>query len=343
MDAERSSARSPRSFARGGPAAGRELVAIRCERGAEIARGLGFQEETALAIRALDEHWNGRGYPDGLRGEEIPLLGRIACLAQTVEVFVADQGRRRGARDGPRAERPLVRPVPRRRVRGVAADRPFWAGLTSEDVSSREPSDQVLTADEQLLDRIAEAFAQVIDAKSPFTHRHSEGVAEIAVAIADQMGLNAQTRRQLRRAGLLHDIGKLAIPNTILDKRGSLTDDERFVVEDHPRHTEEILGRVTAFGDLAVLAGAHHERIDGSGYPNARRLTDLTLEMRILAVADVFEAMTADRPYREAMTTEEALDLIGRDAGIRLCAVSVAALEVWVSRAAAEGRIAVTA
>ena len=81
-----------------------------------------------------------------------------------------------------------------------------------------------------------------------------------------------------------------------------------------------------------MLAGAHHERIDGSGYPNARRLTDLTLEMRILAVADVFEAMTAHRPYRDAMTTDEALDLIGRDAGIRLCAVSVAALEVWAGQ-----------
>jgi putative nucleotidyltransferase with HDIG domain len=334
--------RSLASFVRGGgAAAGRQLVAIRCQRGAEIARMLGFHEETALAIRTLDEHWNGHGYPDGLRGERIPMLGRIACLAQTVEVFVADRGLE-GALAMVRERRGRwFDPALVDAFEAVALDRPFWAGLTKEDVSSREPSDRVLTVDEQLLDRIAEAFAQVIDAKSPYTHRHSERVAEIAVAIAEQIGLNAQTRRLLRRAGLLHDIGKLAVPNTILDKRGSLTEDERFVVEDHPGHSQAILGRVAAFGDLAVLAGAHHERIDGSGYPNARRLTDLTLEMRILAVADVFEAMTARRPYRDAMTTEEALDLIGRDAGIRLCAVSVSALEVWADQD--DGRITATA
>lgn len=313
------------------------------ERGAEVARMLGFREETASAIRSLDERWNGRGHPDGLRGEKIPLLGRIACLAQAVEVSVAGRGV-----DGALA---LVRerngrwfdPTLADAFEEVARDRAFWSGLDREDVSSREPSDRTLTAGEQLLDRVAEAFALVIDAKSPYADRHSERVADIAVALAGQMGLNAQTRRLLRRAGLLHDIGMLAIPNPVVDKRGSLTADERYVVEDHPRRSEEILRRVAAFGELAVLAGAHHERIDGSGYPNARRLGDLTLPMRVLAVADVFEAMTAERPYREAMTADEALDVIGREAGVRLCPVSVAALESWIAETGADGRLRLTA
>ena len=108
--AARASALDGDACARGGPRGRRgELVAIRCERGAEIARMLGFHEETAEAIRALDEHWNGRGHPDGLRGEEIPLLARIVCLAQTVDVFVAERGVDAALRDGARAARALVR------------------------------------------------------------------------------------------------------------------------------------------------------------------------------------------------------------------------------------------
>ena len=317
-----------------GPAAGRELVAIRCERGAEIARMLGFREETAAAIRALDEHWSGKGYPDGLRGEQIPLLARIASLAQTTEVFVRERGvadayamaaARRGRWFDPQVVSALE---------AFRGDTSFWSTLDSGDLAALEPGDLVLTADEALLDRISEAFARVIDAKSPYTHHHSERVAEIALAMAEQLGVDPESLRQLRRAALLHDIGKLAIPNTILDKPGALTAAERQTVEEHPRHSEEILRRVQALGSIGSIAGAHHERIDGTGYPRGRRLDDLTLPMRILAVADVFEALTAERPYRDAMTIDEALDILGRDAGLRLCAVCLGALERTVAPAA---------
>jgi HD-GYP domain-containing protein (c-di-GMP phosphodiesterase class II) len=112
-----------------------------------------------------------------------------------------------------------------------------------------------------------------------------------------------------------------------------LTAAERAAVEEHPRHSEEILVRVEAFGAIGTIAGAHHERIDGTGYPRGRRLDELSLPMRVLAVADVFEALTADRPYREAMTVDEALDILRRDAGLRLCAVCVGALEQSVAPA----------
>jgi putative nucleotidyltransferase with HDIG domain len=324
------------TLALAGPSAGRELVAIRCERGAEIARMLGFHEETAVAIRGLDEHWSGKGYPDGLRGEQIPLLARIASLAQTAEVFVRERGidgayAMASARSGRWFDPAVVAAFETFRD-----DTRFWSTLEAGDLASLEPSDLVMTADEQLLDRIAEAFAQVIDAKSPFTHRHSERVTEITLTIAGELGVDAAALRQLRRAALLHDIGKLAIPNTILDKPGSLTAAERATVEEHPRHTEEILGRVEAFSAISAIAGAHHERIDGTGYPHGRRLDELSLPMRVLAVADVYEALTAVRPYRDAMTVEAALDILRRDAGLRLCAVCVGALEQSVAPATRE-------
>ena len=124
----------------------------------------------------------------------------------------------------------------------------------------------MLHADEAQLDNVAEAFGRVIDAKSPFTARHSAGVAAYAVAIAETMGMSADAQRDLRRAGLLHDIGKLAVSSRILDKPGKLTDEEFTAMKAHPAFTLRILERVACFRALAAMAAAHHERLDGSGY-----------------------------------------------------------------------------
>ena len=198
----------------------RKFMEARCDRGAEIARMLFLSEETAMAIRSLDEHWDGRGMPDGLQGEDIPLAARILCLAQTVEVFHAAGGveaardmarRRRGRWFDPRLVDAFMR---------FCDDRDFWTALQAPDVSQWEPVDLALVGDDARLHRIAEAFARVIDAKSPFTAQHSEHVAEIADGIAVVLDFDPVQRRILRRAGLLHDIGKLAISNLILDKPG---------------------------------------------------------------------------------------------------------------------------
>jgi putative nucleotidyltransferase with HDIG domain len=296
----------------------RKLTEARCDRGAEIARMLFMTEPTAAAIRCLDEHWDGRGVPDGLRGEEIPLAARILCLAQTVEVF--------HFRGGVRAARRMVR---RRRGRWFdpnlvdaflrfSGEREFWATLEAPDVSKWEPADHALAGDEDRLDGIAEAFARVIDAKSPFTARHSARVAEIADGIAAVLGFDAEQRRTLRRAALLHDIGKLAISNRILDKPGKLTDEEFRVIQSHPVHSLSILQRAPCFAELADLAANHHEKLDGSGYPRSLTAEALDLPMRVLAVADIYEALTAERPYRSPMPPADALAIIDRDIPDRL-------------------------
>ncbi len=291
----------------------RKFMEARCDRGAEIARMLFLSEQAAGAIRSLDEHWDGRGMPDGLRGEEIPLAARILCLAQTVEVFHAAGGleaarrvakRRRGRWFDPGLVDAFLR---------FCGDRDFWGALESPDVSEWEPPDLALAGDDERLDRIAQAFARVIDAKSPFTARHSERVAEIADGIGAALGFDPMARRILLRAGLLHDIGKLAVSNHILDKPGKLTDEEFRAIKTHPVHTLRILGRAPCFAELADLAANHHEKLDGSGYPRSLQADDLDLPMRVLAVADIYEALTADRPYRPPLPPEEALGIIGRD------------------------------
>ena len=310
----------------------RKLMEARCDRGAEIARMLYLSEETAAAIRSLDEHWDGRGQPDGLAGEEIPLLARILCLAQSVEIFHAAGGvkaargvarRRRGRWFDPALVDAFLR---------ICRDRAFWGSLGDPDVSHWEPSDLVLRADDERIDRIAEAFARVIDAKSPFTASHSVRVAEIAVGLGGVLGFDAVVQRDLRRAGLLHDIGKLAISNRILDKPGKLTDAEFATIKEHPAYSLRILQRAPCFAPLADLAANHHERIDGTGYPRGLGGEALDMPVRVLAVADVFEALTADRPYRGPLPVEKALDIVSWEVPGRLDRAAFSALEAWLGR-----------
>jgi putative nucleotidyltransferase with HDIG domain len=214
-------------------------------------------------------------------------------------------------------------------------DRAFWASLTNADVNALEPIDRVQRADDARLDRVAEAFAGIVDAKSPFTARHSAGVAAIAEGVAGTMGLDAATRRLLRRAALLHDVGKLGVSNRILDKPGKLTEEEWAAVRRHPQLSEAILSPVPALADVARLAVEHHERLDGSGYPYGLVAHQLDVPSRVLQVADVAEALSARRPYREAMDVDAVLRVMGREAGSRLDAVAFGALEAWLPRAGA--------
>ncbi|MFN2316234.1 MAG: HD domain-containing phosphohydrolase [Gemmatimonadales bacterium] len=301
---------------------GRELIAIRCERGADIALMLGLPHGTAEAIRSLDEHWDGGGHAAGLAGQQIPLLGRILCLSQTMEVFVREQGlasayevieRRAGSWFDPELVEGLV---------GFRNDRAFWTEALTDDVRAalepHEPEDRVLHADEARLDRVAEAFARVIDAKSPFTFRHSERVALVAVRIGEVLGFDAAARTELRRAALLHDIGKLGVSNMILDKNGPLDDTEWDAMRAHTRFTLAILNRVAPFRGFAEMAASHHERLDGKGYHRGVGAEFLGTAARALAVADVCEALSASRPYREALPWDEVMRIIGKGRGSAL-------------------------
>ncbi len=318
-------------FAVRGQEASRDLIRIRCERGAEITRLMGFPEETAQAIRSLDEHWDGKGRPDGLRGEQIPLLARICGLAQTAEVFLTDRG--------PAAAEEVVRlrsgrwfdPALVEALLAEAREDGLWEDLSGKDpwreVSRLEPDDRALKATPERVDLVARAFAEIIDAKSPFTYRHSEGVARVAVAMAGRAGLGPEGTRDLMRASLLHDIGKLGISNRILDKPGRLTDEEYEEIKRHPRLAYEILSRVGPFRPIAETAANHHEKLDGSGYPRGITAEHLDLPSRILAVADIYDALSAERPYHKALPQEKVLGILREESSTRLDPECVAILE----------------
>lgn len=321
---------------RSGPVA---LTQVRCERGADIALQMGFSHATAAAIRALDERWDGRGHPYRLQGEAIPLLARILGLAQSVAVFFQEGGpraaramlaERRGAWFDPRVVAAFE---------AVCARAGFWEALEDPGLPARvaglEPGERVLAADDDRLDRVAEAFARVIDAKSPWTYRHSERVRQLALGaaahVAEPLELTPARRRRLSRAALLHDIGKLGVSNLVLDKPGRLTPEEFAAIRRHPAYGERILSQVGPFRELAPLAAGHHERMDGAGYHRGVPAGELDFEVRLLAVADQFEALTAARPYRDGLAPEAALSLLHESAGAGVDGKALAALEAFLA------------
>jgi putative nucleotidyltransferase with HDIG domain len=315
-----------------GPQGARDVVLTRCERGADIARMLGLHDDTVQAIRALDEHWDGAGQPYSLKGEQIPLVARILGLAQTVEVFFTTYGVESTfdmaiARTGSWFDPNLVRAF-----LALRSDHEFWRRLAEDDSASQiaqvEPTDRIVVADEDRLDRVAEAFALVIDAKSPWTFQHSRGVAATSVAIAEVIGYPDEQIREIRRAALLHDIGKLGVSSLILDKPGRLTDAEFQVMRQHPTATREILSRTGCFKHLANAAASHHERLDGTGYDLGLSRSELPMLTRVLCASDVCDALRASRPYRAGMPTERVLEIMGREVGTGIDATCFEALQI---------------
>lgn len=297
----------------------RDLIETRCHRGADIARGLRFSEAVARGIQHLDEHWDGGGLPEGRVGETISLYARVALLAQAVDVFHSDGGRDAALGEARRRAGSWFDPQLVEALEAAAADEGFWSGLASptlpDALMMMEPVQTRLTLDDDWLDDIAAGFGRVIDAKSPYTSGHSTRVAAYADALGEVLGVAPERRRWLRRAALLHDVGKLGVSSTILEKPSRLESAEWSAMQGHAEKTREILSRIGAFDELARVSSAHHEKLDGTGYPLGLRDFQISLETRIITACDFFDALTADRPYRAALPTTKALDIMRGEVG----------------------------
>lgn len=314
-----------------------ELIHTRCQRGAEIARQMRFSEKVAQGIFGLDEHWNGGGKPNGIPADQIPLFSRIALLAQVVDIFHITGGPRSALKEIRKRRGDWFDPALVDAFLKLSKRSDFWTALGAsgieEIVLASEPGQQAIMADDDYLDDIASGFAKVIDAKSPFTSGHSERVALFTDMIAEEMGIGSEARRLLKRAALLHDIGKLGVSNNVLDKPGKLDDEEWIQMRRHSEFSEQILSKISAFSDVALIGGAHHERLDGKGYPRGLNASDIPMEVRIVSTADVFDALTADRPYRAAMPIAKALSILWEGAGQSHDPICIEALERALDRA----------
>lgn len=293
-----------------------ENLDIHCAAGERNARDFPFQGRADGVVLHHHENWDGSGVHK-LRGEAIPLRAAALRLADNVDARFS-----LGTADPALPENVLAH-VRRERERIYAPETAdVFLELFGEDMLqdlSDERIDASLTevmpplegelSMPQLL-RICRIFSGIIDAKSPFTKNHSQGIAEKTGYMASFYGMDAERRDMLVVAAHLHDLGKLSIPADILEKPGSLSEEEFLVMRGHASMSWEILSGVAGMEDIALWAAGHHEKLDGTGYPFGRRAEELPFESRLLACVDIYQALTEERPYRAGMEHRRAMYIL---------------------------------
>jgi HD-GYP domain-containing protein (c-di-GMP phosphodiesterase class II) len=184
----------------------------------------------------------------------------------------------------------------------------------------------------ELFMQAIQALVAVIDAKDPNTQGHSQRVSDYSVLIAERLGLSPTKINDIRIGSMLHDVGKIGIPDAVLNKKGLLLPEEREIINRHPAIGYKIISQVKMLGAVLPAIVEHHERLDGSGYPACRHGEEISIMGRIVMVADVFDAMTSDRPYRASLSTEEAISILHNNAGKQFDTSCVRALEAIVAQ-----------
>lgn len=288
--------------AKAGEEGERAILVSVCEVGARMAERLGLGEGVRDGLYHSLEGWDGKAGALGLSGDEIALPARISIVAMQAVIFDRLGGpdtavemvrRRAGGWFDPAVAETFARVGPD--VLARLAETDVW-----EEVLEAEPR-PVRWIPVTRLDDVARAFADMVDLKTPFTLGHSAGVADLVGAAAEALGFPADECSRLRRAALLHDLGRVAVPNAVWEKPRTLTSAQWEQVRLHPYHTERILARSTTLRTLARIAGMHHERHDGSGYHHGASGMEIPAGARLLAVADAYQAMTQERPHRAAL------------------------------------------
>ncbi|WP_417553479.1 HD-GYP domain-containing protein [Marinomonas fungiae] len=291
-----------------------ELIQTRCTRGAEVARELRFSEDVAAGISSLDEHWDGSGRPLQLREESIPLYARIALLAQVADVFQIEHDIQAALKEVKHRSGTWFDPKLVDEFEGLVSDEKFLKGLNDPEISHHVmalgPAQTHVLLDNEYFDCIVSTFGKIVDAKSPYTADHSQRVGVYSALIAEQLNLSELECTWVKRAALLHDIGKLGVSNQVLDKPGKLDQAEWLEVQQHAANTEVILEKITPLKSLARVAASHHEKLDGTGYPRGLSSADIPLITRIITTADIFDAISAERPYRAAMPVSKVLSIM---------------------------------
>ena len=260
----------------------------------------------------MTTRWDGKGIPADVEGEQISRPLRIVRVAHDVVAIAQARDlqaatgaltRRRGRGYDPQAaEAALADPGALVRVADVPD---AW-----ERVIAAEP-EPVATISSSGLETVARAFAEFTDLKIGFLRGHSTRVSELAANAAEALGCSRSEASEVRAAGLFHDLGRVSVPNGIWEKPGPLSAGEWERVRLHPYYTERVLERSPALAPLALLAGSHHERLDGSGYHRGATAAQLDVGARLLAAADALDAMTHERPYRRALGPEQARAELG--------------------------------
>jgi len=292
-----------------------ELIHSHCASAARLADRLGLGDAVRDALACAFERWDGSGLPTGARGDQIPIEMRVVHLAEVAEVHLRHGGvdaavAMAKARSGSHFDPAVVAVF--ERTAGTVLDGLLDTDVWTAALRQAPDSDRVLSEPE--LDDLLTAMGDFVDLKCPFTIGHSRGVAALAADAARGCGLAEPDVRLVRRAALVHDLGRMGVPNTLWEKPGPLSDAEWERVRLHPYLTGRILRRVPSLAPVATIAAAHHERLDGSGYPLGAAGAALAPLARLLAAADTYHALGEPRPHRPALNADESAELLRQQA-----------------------------
>lgn len=288
-----------------------------CKRGEDTVRKLNLPEEVYRGIKYHHEIWNGGG-PFGLSQDSIPLLSQIIYLADKFDSIFDNKlsydvakislsnkiVKKRNVEFNPEIVDAFIK---------ISQEERFWLDYKNynfNEILNRILPEDTLTINLENLENISEVFAIIIDNKSEFTHNHSRGIANKIKATTHFLGYDEVIQRKAYIAGLLHDLGKIAVPNSILNKPSKLNRKERYIINTHSYYTKLILEQIPSIEDITSWASNHHERIDGKGYPERLSGDKLGEMERLMCVCDVYQALTEDRPYRKGMKNSKALEII---------------------------------
>jgi HD-GYP domain-containing protein (c-di-GMP phosphodiesterase class II) len=295
-------------------AAETEFYAGHCEVAQRLGQRLGFGESLVRALGQLYARWDGKGVP-ALKGDAIAPAVLIVTLAQDMITFQRLGGleaalktarQRQGRAYAPWVVEAFCRHAPEL-LQGLEAE-PSWS-----DISALEPGPHTYLTDAQY-EIACQAMADFTDLKSPYTLGHSHQVAALAAGAAARCGLPAGDVSLARRAGLLHDLGRVGVSAGIWTAPGPLSESQWERVRLYPYYTERILARPAALARLGAVAGLHRERLDGSGYHRGATAAALPILARVLAAADVYQALLEARPHRPARTLDEAAHVLQQEA-----------------------------
>lgn len=290
-------------------------IGVHCSIGEENIQGFPFHTDVKNVILYHHENADGSG-PFGKKSEEVPLFSRIIHLCDLL-----DQACCRKAFTTETWE--WAKDV-LQRIRGTMVDEECAEAL--ERIFSEEyflslggnfeaslwnkVPRQKQELDFSQIKKLAGFFAKIVDYKSPFTSTHSIGVAERAEKLSRYMGFDEETVQKMYLAGALHDIGKVAVGNEILEKPDRLTDAEFAVMKHHAAYTYNILSEIDDFEEIRDFAAFHHERLDGTGYPFGKDASELNVQERMMACIDIYQALTESRPYKKGMSHEGACEIL---------------------------------
>lgn len=305
-------------------------------RGYNLMSRLPFSEQVCSAVKYHHENYNGSG-PHKLKGNEISTMAQILRLADIFEVLYDYDKPNYVQREKiynwvTSNENVIFSPEIVKAFVDVQSKDFFWwdfemIGFSSYVMDSIIPNRKCLISIDELKS-IALVFADIIDNKSSFTFAHSQNLATLVGKLSDYLEYDYERKTRLEIAALLHDIGKLAVPESILTKNDSLTDTEFSVIKSHAYYTRIILSKIKGLEDIIDIASNHHEKLDGSGYPLGLKAEDLSFDARLMGICDIYDALTSKRPYKDTMSNETTFRILHnmRDEG-KICSDALAIFE----------------